>query len=162
MSRTYMHILLLGALCLPSACASTGDEAGVRPLPPALDESDQVAQILYHHYENWKGVKYREGGLGRNGIDCSGFVHLTFRRKFGIELPRSTEQLIGMGAKVSRDRLKPGDLVFFKTGLKKRHVGIYLEEGIFLHASTSQGVVLSDLSSDYWQARYWTARRLGI
>jgi len=154
------RVLLLVTLgLLPPGCASSGP----RPARTAsLDNPDFVVQALYQHYESWKGVRYREGGLSRAGIDCSGFVHRTFHDQFGVQLPRTTTQLVRVGGRVKGGRLKPGDLVFFRTGLKKRHVGIYVEDGLFVHASTSSGVVLSNLSNDYWKSRFWTARRLDI
>jgi len=63
---------------------------------------------------------------------------------------------------VPRDELRAGDLVFFNTEFKGRHVGIYLEEGRFLHVSTKRGVMISSLGEDYWRERYWQSRRVGL
>ena len=77
--------------------------------------------------QQWHGTPYRYGGLDRGGVDCSGFVYRTFRDRFDMQLPRSTEDQTSIGNKVSRDELMPGDLVFFKTGHGENglHVGIY-------------------------------------
>ena len=102
------------------------------------------------------------GGLSKNGVDCSGFVYLTFRSIAGVQLPRTTHQQMKLGTEVSPQHLKPGDLLFFKTGWYTRHVGIYLHNGRFMHASTSQGVTLSELSEKYWGNAFYLAKRINI
>ena len=72
----------------------------------------------------------------------------------------STELLAQTGNQVSPRQMQPGDLVFFKTGLKKRHVGIYVKNGAFMHVSSSRGVMLSKLDNPYWSDAFWMARRL--
>ena len=130
-------------------------------LPVKVSQSDSpVIQALYSQYNQWRGVRYREGGLSKQGVDCSGYVHLTFKNTFKKRIPRSTELLASSGKQVSSNKLKPGDLVFFKTGWKKRHVGIYLEKGKFMHASSSRGVMISKLNNPYWSEAYWMSRRL--
>jgi len=119
-----------------------------------------VKTALYQQYSEWKGVRYRYGGLSKSGVDCSGFVYLTLKRQFGLDAPRDTHDLSSYGYPVSRKKLAPGDLVFFKTGIMKRHVGIYVEDGKFIHASTSKGVMLSDMKNGYWSGRFWKARRV--
>lgn len=110
----------------------------------------------------WYRTPYRYGGLDRNGVDCSGFVYLTFRDRFGMQLPRTTEAQTELGERVDRDNLLPGDLVFFKTGSGSNglHVGIYDKDDQFIHASTSQGVIRSSLDNVYWKRAYWQARRI--
>jgi len=115
---------------------------------------------LEAQHEDWKGVPYRYGGLSPRGVDCSGFVYLTFLSRLGMEVPRTTTELLKSGEKVRRDDIRVGDLVFFRTGPGNRHVGIYMGNGDFLHASSSQGVMTSSLSNPYWRQRYWQARRL--
>ena len=120
----------------------------------------EVIQILYQQVRDWKGVSYKYGGMSKNGIDCSGFVLETFRSKFQIKLPRNTYRQSRTGEPVLRDNLRAGDLVFFRLGYSLRHVGIYIENDRFAHASTSKGVTLSNLSNSYWSKRYWKARRV--
>lgn len=100
------------------------------------------------------------GGLSKHGIDCSGFVYVTFRSKLGCNVPRTTELQVKTGRKVDRNNLRVGDLVFFQTSLFYNHVGIYLGDSEFLHASSSRGVIISNLNETYWKKRYWTARRI--
>ena len=100
------------------------------------------------------------GGTSRKGVDCSGLVYQTYRTKFGVAMPRSTEQQSKMGQAVRKEQLKAGDLVFFKTGVFTRHVGMYIDEGDFLHVSSSKGVMISNLDEKYWKRAYWKARRV--
>lgn len=138
-------------------CASTA------PVPPPVTTSaadSEIVHLLYDQYNNWRGVRYREGGLSKNGIDCSGYVHLTYLEKFNRTIPRSTELLARSGFEVSPRQVRAGDLVFFKTGWKKRHVGIYLKNGSFMHVSSSRGVMISKLRNPYWSDAFWMARRV--
>lgn len=122
--------------------------------------AELVKQKLYAQYEQWKNTRHRTGGLSKAGIDCSGFVYLTFQAQLGVTLPRSTESQAEVGKSIDKNHLRSGDLVFFKTGMLARHVGIYLEHGKFLHVSTSLGVMISTLDDDYWKPRFWKARRV--
>lgn len=90
------------------------------------------------------------------------FRLLTFRDRFDILLPRTTEAQTDIGSKVDRNELLPGDLVFFKTGSGRYglHVGIYDTDNTFIHASTSRGVIRSSLDNSYWRKAYWQARRI--
>lgn len=125
-----------------------------------LTESQEIKKILYLQYQEWKSVGYKEGGMSKSGIDCSGFVRLTFHSKFGIDLPRSTDLQSSLGERIDRNNLRAGDLVFFKTGIFQRHVGIFIEEKKFIHASTQRGVILSELDEQYWSRTFWKAKRV--
>lgn len=114
---------------------------------------------LQRQYSLWKGTPYRLGGMDRRGVDCSGFVYRVFDDLYGMKLPRTTENQAELGYSISRDELQVADLVFFKTGWRTRHVGIYIGGDQFLHASTSRGVTISSLDNPYWNRRYWTSRR---
>ena len=124
------------------------------------EQTSSRLQKLYTQYKNWKGTPYQYGGLSQDGVDCSGFVHQTYRSLFNISLARSTKDQVTQGRRVYMNELSAGDLVFFKTGLNVRHVGIYLEKGKFAHASTSKGVMISSMYTGYWKENYWQARRL--
>lgn len=117
-------------------------------------------EALRNHYTSWKGIRYRYGGLSRKGVDCSGFTLLTFKEVFGKSLPRTVREQVKKGKKVHRESLQPGDLVFFKTGVFQKHVGIYLEDDLFMHASFSRGVMISRLDNIYWDEHYWQAKRI--
>ena len=126
-----------------------------------LSDSKAVKETLYLQYQQWKDTKYVIGGLSKKGIDCSGFVYVTYLEKLGIELPRTTELQSQRGKEIKRSELRAGDLVFFKTGPKVRHVGMYIENDTFLHASTKVGVTISELNDYYWGKKYWRSKRIG-
>ena len=128
----------------------------------AAGEDSPVLPLLRAQAGRWRGVPYRLGGSSESGVDCSAFVQITFRSKLGVDLPRTTEELAREGERVSRSELQAGDLVFFKTGFRQRHVGIYMGGKRFLHASTSRGVMTSSLNNVYWKERYWKARRIEL
>ena len=160
------HLLFLFFYLLLSACSTS---------PSHSFQSSQLTNKTHHssshtsksstskkllqHFNEWKGVRYREGGLSRSGIDCSGFVHLAYKNKLNKNVARTTELLSESGRAVNIKHLRSGDLVFFKTGWKKRHVGIYMGNGQFMHASSSRGVMMSRLNNPYWSEAYWMARR---
>jgi len=100
--------------------------------------------------------------MSRSGTDCSGFTSQVFRAQ-GVKLPRTSREQSTVGFRVGRDQLRPGDLVFFHTsrGSRITHVGIYVGNGKFIHASSSGGCVQVDsLLEDYYNNRFSTARRL--
>ncbi|HBI11569.1 NlpC/P60 family protein [Franconibacter pulveris] len=132
------------------------------PPNPRLSDSITVIAGLNDQLSHWRGTPYRYGGMGRGGVDCSGFVMLTFRDKFELQLPRETRQQAKIGTEIDKDDLLPGDLVFFKTGSGQNglHVGIYDTDNQFIHASTSQGVIRSSLDNVYWRQKFWQARRI--
>lgn len=115
----------------------------------AMVRNVDIKSKILEQYAGWKGVRYRLGGSSKRGIDCSAFVQTTFREQFGMDLPRSTSQQQDLGKKVQRTKLRPGDLVLFRAGSTGRHVGIYLGNDKFVHASTSAGVTISNLNDDY-------------
>jgi hypothetical protein len=119
-----------------------------------------VLQHLNVAHAEWDGTPYRFGAISRDGVDCSGFVQRVFAETFGMALTRSTHSQVLEGRDVPREALQPGDLVFFRTGRRTQHVGIYLRDGRFLHASTSRGVTVDRLTSGYYDRTYWTARRV--
>lgn len=130
------------------------------------DEFEQLVQSvdtkskIMDQYANWKGVSYRLGGTTKSGIDCSSFVQRTFIEQFGVALPRTTSEQESSGKSVNRNSLKAGDLVLFKTGRRMKHVGIYIGDNKFVHASTSSGVIVSEMTNDYWNKRYYAGRRI--
>jgi cell wall-associated NlpC family hydrolase len=79
---------------------------------------------------------------------------------FRLTLPRTAGEQAESGQEIAKASLKSGDLVFFNTGRSKKHVGIYLADAQFIHASVSKGVTLSSLDDAYWQERYWQSRRV--
>ena len=125
-----------------------------------VQPTSQPRQLLAQHFQEWSGTPYRLGGQSARGIDCSGFVNVTYNNLFGINLPRTTKEQAKFGKKIRRRKLSTGDLVFFKTGFFQRHVGIYVGNDEFIHASTSKGVIRSSLRAPYWSKHYWKSVRV--
>ncbi|EOS53390.1 MULTISPECIES: C40 family peptidase [Paenibacillus] len=106
------------------------------------------------------GSSYVAGGTTTSGFDCSGFTMYVFS-KIGIKLPHQSASQYKMGTAVDKSELIEGDLVFFNTsGKGVSHVGIYVGDGKFAHASSSKGVVISKLSEKYYVERYVGAKRI--
>jgi cell wall-associated NlpC family hydrolase len=153
-------MLLLGG-CTAKTPPPPSDFVGKCANPvEELHNSPLTTDKLLQQYTAWEGTRYRVGGLSRKGIDCSGFVYLTYQDLLGVDLPRSAYQQASLGKQVQTKELRTGDLVFFKTGRRGRHVGIYLDGGRFMHASTTKGVTISSLDDRYWSRKYWKATRL--
>lgn len=127
--------------------------------PKNLDY-DKVYTSLLTQYKNWQGVKYKYGGYSRKGIDCSAFVQKTFNDKLNFYLPRTTKLQLKLGQEIETKALLPGDLIFFKTGFKTNHVGIYLKKGKFMHVSTKKGVIISKLNNPYYIKHLWKIKRV--
>jgi cell wall-associated NlpC family hydrolase len=117
---------------------------------------------LYRFVDVWWGVPYRYGGTTRVGVDCSAFVQQLYREVYRKEVARSTTELYKQARKIPKRKLKMGDLVFFDlTGSKKiTHVGVYLQNGRFAHASTKKGVRIDYLGDPYYRKQKYIAARL--
>jgi lipoprotein Spr len=117
-------------------------------------EVEQIQNLpLYETIDEWLGTRYRLGGTTKNGIDCSAFVQKLYVTQFGIDIPRTAREQYEATDRVSRTDLKEGDLVFFNTQGGVSHVGLYLQNNKFVHASSS-GVTISDLFDSYWERRF--------
>jgi cell wall-associated NlpC family hydrolase len=104
---------------------------------------------------------YREGGTGKLGLDCSGLVYVVYRDYNGSRLPANTTKLFKSLKAVQYKNIKYGDLVFFSfNGSMVSHVGIYVGNDKFVHASESNGVVISNIVDDYYRTAYKGSRRV--
>jgi cell wall-associated NlpC family hydrolase len=151
------------------------------PDPPRIDAIDQPVSIapsatddaaapaatnprraLADFAMKLRNIAYRHGGRElATGFDCSGFVRYVFEHSIGFELPSNSISQFGTGSDVDRKALRMGDLVFFRTrGRHVSHVGIYLDNGLFIHApSRGKRVRIDHLDASYWSRRYAGARR---
>lgn len=114
---------------------------------------------LLQFIDDWYGTRYRYGGSTKAGIDCSAFTCQLSSAVFGKTLPRIARDQFEQCQKISTQYLQTGDLVFFNTRGGVSHVGIYLLNNKFVHASTSNGVVISDLNESYYKNRFLGAGR---
>lgn len=117
-------------------------------------------EVLLESLDEWYGTRYRLGGMTKSGVDCSAFVQAVFATTFGISLPRTAREQHRVAQKISRTELKEGDLLFFNTRGGVSHVGIYLQNNKFIHASTSRGVTISDMFEPYYLKRFIGAGRI--
>ncbi len=123
---------------------------------PTARQTTMLREILKHI-----GTPYRLGGTTAEGIDCSAYIALVYRNALKIDLPRTTRHQFGIGRSVGRNDMQFGDLIFFNTtGSNPSHVGIYIGDNLFAHASVSYGVTISSLQSSYFQKRLTDIRRI--
>ena len=110
---------------------------------------------LYSFIDDWYGTKYKYGGISKSGVDCSGFCSLLYIAIYNKSIKRRASDIANDINKVSKNKLKEGDLVFFNISKKKNsHVGVYLMNNKFVHASTSKGVLISSLDNPYYKKVY--------
>lgn len=127
-----------------------------RVVLPTGQQTRLLQEVLRHI-----GTPYRLGGLDANGLDCSGYTWKVFSNSMNIDLPRSTGDQYRFGRSVRMSDLRFGDLIFFNTtGRNPSHVGIYIGDNLFAHASVSYGVTISSLESTYFQRRVTGVRRV--
>jgi cell wall-associated NlpC family hydrolase len=156
--RFFIFILILFNLyCQPSVRYSSKREitADRDYTVPVL--SAQLTTFV----QAWLHTPYKYGGTTKNGIDCSGLTIQFMKYTYGIEIARQAQDQYNQGEKISRSHLQPGNLVFFAEhrGQEISHTGIYLGESKFIHATESEGVIISSLDEEYYSARYAGACR---
>lgn len=163
-------MLLLMASCGSKSPITSGKtESGFKRLQSLQSKYSTILQVdpgaienekLYAFVDDWMGVKYQYGGLTKNGVDCSGFTNLLYSEVYNKKLARRAQDIYQNSTRVSRASLSEGDLVFFDiAGKKKSHIGVYLTNNRFVHASTSKGVVISDLNNSYYQKYFASGGR---
>ena len=120
-------------------------------------------KALQKEVKEWIGVPYKYGGHSKDGADCSGLVMEVYLKVYNIKLYRNSREIYNKNCKpIEKKELREGDLVFFgKDGVTTiNHVGIYLNDNKFVHASSSKGVMINDLNESYYLERYITSGRV--
>lgn len=164
---TYM-LALLGLVVSLSSCRTTAPRLDYKALARAsvrlgVDVNLEDNHKLYIEAAQWIGVPYRPGGDSKRGTDCSGLTCQLYKKVYRTQLSRSTDEQKDESSKVARRNLREGDLVFFsssRSGRKVAHVGIYLKDGKFIHASTSSGVIVSRLDEKYYTQHWLSGGRV--
>ncbi|WP_316839692.1 C40 family peptidase [Pedobacter gandavensis] len=146
-------LLLLMVLLVFSACRTRKNtNVNTTASRAAVVMSHLKSKPLHRFINDWTGVRYRLGGMDKRGIDCSGFAFLLQKNIYGNELPRRSSDQASVIRTKSVGQLKEGDLIFFSFGGRSvDHVGVYLNDNFFVHASTTRGVVVDDLSLPAYQ-----------
>lgn len=116
--------------------------------------------VLYNFIDAWYGTRYRYGGTSKKGIDCSSLTGKLIKAVYAIDLPRTAREQYAACTKIASDEMSEGDLVFFNTRGGVSHVGFFLGEGYFVHASSSNGVTISNMEDPYYKHRFVGAGRV--
>ena len=151
-SKKNVGISYDAALSLPNKYANL---LGVAPT--SLTNLELLAQM-----EKWFGTQYCFGGSTDSCIDCSSFTQVILRDVYNVKIPRNSQQQFDASTKIETENLKEGDLVFFNTvsaSMIITHVGVYVCNNKFVHASTSKGVTINDLSEKYFAKAFRGAGR---
>lgn len=147
--KKFWYLIILALIITMSSCGAT------KRTTASVNQAKLESQ-----FQQYKNTKYKFGGTDQRGFDCSGFTLTVYKNAFNINLPRTTEAMATLGKRVSKRKLKPGDLVFFKPSRKYDHVGIFIGKKTFIHSSTSKGVIKSNLNNPYWKKKYRFAKRI--
>ena len=163
MKQSFSYIIvLLGLMSCLSSCHTSAPRLDYKALAQASVRLGMDIELtdnhkLYVNAAEWIGTPYRVGGDSRHGTDCSGLVPQLYKKTYRMRLSRSTDGQLKESNKIARRNLREGDLVFFTSRSSRKkvaHVGIYLKDGKFIHASTSQGVIVSSLKEKYY-TQHW-------
>lgn len=169
MKKLFSHIIPLSFLIIAfSSCGSVAPKADYRALAKAsirlgMDIGYADNHRLYIEASEWMGAPYRSGGHSKHGTDCSGLTTQLYRKVYKVKLERSSNQQLKQSKKVLKRNLNEGDLVFFSnqsSSKKVGHVGVYLKDGKFIHASSSKGVMISKLNEPYYEKRWIQGGRM--
>jgi probable lipoprotein NlpC len=151
--RSFAGVILVFVFILAS-CSSRKHvvKTDTKAARAAAVMANLKSKELYRFITDWTGVTYKLGGLDKRGIDCSGFALLLEKNIYGLSLPRRSKDQAEAVKKKNINKLEEGDLIFFSFGGNEvDHVGVYLNNDFFVHASTTRGVIVDDLTLPVYQ-----------
>ncbi len=163
MRRSHQFFLCGGFLLLAGAASAGEATDPAASEQTVLSSSIDKASDMLAYALGLVGVNYKYGGKSpETGLDCSGFVSYVYKQAAGLVLPHNARAISMFGQKITISELQPGDLVFYNTMRHAySHVGIYLGENKFVHASvTGRGVEVVNMNENYWVKRFNGARRV--
>lgn len=176
-ARTLLKLLLLSAMAIGiAACHSSRKTVRGNSGVPVrkVDYKEMKSDVESRHYDiqqigalvaeaaRWLGVPYKYAGNDKKGVDCSGLTSQVFLKTLNVKMPRSSREQQQWCTNIKKENLQPGDLVFFATGSNRNrvsHVGLYIGNGDIIHASSSRGVIISNLTENYYLKRYHSSGR---
>lgn len=153
-----IFVALLLVSCSASRRAAADERAALSAkLGVEITKDDNIK--LYRYVSSWIGVRYRTGGTTKSGVDCSGFAGAVYNDVYGKKIHRTVVDIYSEDCRhIRQGNLQEGDLVFFRTDGKNsktpNHVGVYLKNGKFVHASSSRGVVVNSLEQEYYRKEF--------
>jgi hypothetical protein len=176
LSASKFSVLTLGISLFFSSChpkKDVEDKITIKSVPSnkvsvvaeklSVSEKEVRNKKLYSFISDWYGTPYKYGGCDKGGVDCSCFTGILFKKVYGVTVGRNSSLIHKESEHIKTSHLREGDLVFFKVGTKDvSHVGVYLKDNKFVHASTSKGVMINDLNEAYYKKYYFEAGRVKL
>lgn len=156
----FAGVFAIFIMMLPKVCAEPSSSVEV-----SADKASSLTEKLVTYSKEFLGCPYKSGSTGPATFDCSGYVYSMFRESIGVQLPRKSSAMHARAKKIEDSEIRAGDLLFFTTTSSGAisHVGIYLEDGKFIHSASDgpeTGVIISTIKSGYWKTHYNSAGRI--